>query len=102
MTIAGRMVRERERLVGMSDEERAWRKQWLKDLELHHGPRQVPALEKTMMNPIKRFYRAPLDAVYKALTPVLVSMPVRLNILELCNSCIFSYSTKSTITFVNE
>ncbi|XP_005178232.1 uncharacterized protein LOC101893342 [Musca domestica] len=71
MTIAGRMVRERERLVGMSDQERAWRKQWLKDLELHHGPRQVPALEKELMNPIKRAYRAPLDAVHKALTPVL-------------------------------
>lgn len=73
MAIAGRMVRERERLVGMTDQERAWRKQWLKDLELHHGPRTVPALEKELMNPIRRAYRAPLDAVHKALTPVLVS-----------------------------
>ncbi|KAI8119448.1 hypothetical protein FF38_06869 [Lucilia cuprina] len=71
MTIAGRMVRERERLVGMSDEERAWRKQWLKDLELHHEPKKVAALEKELTNPIKRFYRAPLDGLHKALTPVI-------------------------------
>lgn len=31
MAIAGRMVRERERLVGMTDAERAWRSQYLKD-----------------------------------------------------------------------
>lgn len=31
MAIAGRMVRERERLVGMTDAERAWRAQYLKD-----------------------------------------------------------------------
>lgn len=31
MGIAGRMVRERERLVGMTDAERAWRAQYLKD-----------------------------------------------------------------------
>lgn len=52
MVIAGRMVRERERLIGMSPEERAWRKQWLKDQELHHGPRKVPALELELNNPI--------------------------------------------------
>lgn len=73
MVIAGRMVRERERLIGMSPEERAWRKQWLKDQELHHGPRKVPALELELNNPIKRFYRAPLDKVCNVLEPVLVS-----------------------------
>ncbi|XP_043640823.1 uncharacterized protein LOC122611649 [Drosophila teissieri] len=71
MVIAGRMVRERERLIGMSAEERAWRKQWLKDQELHHGPRKVPALELELNNPIKRFYRAPLDKVCNVLEPVL-------------------------------
>ncbi|XP_053960807.1 uncharacterized protein LOC128864998 [Anastrepha ludens] len=71
MTIAGRMVRERERLIGMSNEERAWRKQWLKDLELHHGARTVPELERELRNPIKRFYRFPLDKMGEALTPVL-------------------------------
>uniref|UniRef100_A0A1A9UIT0 Uncharacterized protein n=1 Tax=Glossina austeni TaxID=7395 RepID=A0A1A9UIT0_GLOAU len=71
MSIAGRMVRERERLIGMTDEERAWRKQWLKDLEIHHESRTVPALERELQNPIKRFYRMPLDKLCDVLTPVL-------------------------------
>ena len=74
MAIAGRMVRERERLVGMSDEERAWRKQYLKDLELHHGPKTVPALERELTNPIRRLYRAPLDGLYNVLCPSIVSI----------------------------
>lgn len=73
MAIAGRMVRERERLIGMTPDERAWRKQWLKDQELHHGARKVPALELELNNPIRRLYRAPLDIISKALTPALVS-----------------------------
>ncbi|KAL7740854.1 hypothetical protein ACLKA6_014019 [Drosophila palustris] len=71
MAIAGRMVRERERLIGMTPDERAWRKQWLKDQELHHGARKVPALELELNNPIKRLYRAPLDTITKVLTPAL-------------------------------
>ncbi|XP_001356168.2 uncharacterized protein ND-B17 [Drosophila pseudoobscura] len=71
MAIAGRMVRERERLIGMTGDERAWRKQWLKDQELHHGARKVPALELELNNPIKRFYRAPLDKLCNVLTPAL-------------------------------
>ncbi|XP_062707151.1 uncharacterized protein LOC134287924 [Aedes albopictus] len=72
MTITGRMVRERERLLGMSPEERAWRAQWLKDQQLsHHEPRHVPEYWKERLNPIRRFYRAPLDLVQKGLTPVL-------------------------------
>ncbi|XP_055851221.1 uncharacterized protein LOC129915625 [Episyrphus balteatus] len=69
MAIGGRMVRERERLAGMSDEERAWRKQWVKDQELHNEPRRVPALDAEFQNPIRRFYRAPLDKLCDALTP---------------------------------
>lgn len=73
MTIAGRMVRERERLLGMSPEERAWRAQWLKDQQLaHNEPRYVPEYWKERLNPIRRVYRAPLDMVQKGLTPVLV------------------------------
>ncbi|EDS39659.1 lethal 35Di [Culex quinquefasciatus] len=72
MTIAGRMVRERERLLGMSPEERAWRAQWLKDQQLaHNEPRYVPEYWKERLNPIRRVYRAPLDMVQKGLTPVL-------------------------------
>lgn len=78
MAIAGRMVRERERLLGMTDFERNWRKQFLKDQELsHHEPKLVPALERELMNPIRRFYRAPLDKLCDALTPVMVSTLIR-------------------------
>ncbi|XP_050086612.1 uncharacterized protein LOC126571825 [Anopheles aquasalis] len=71
MSITGRMVRERERLLGMSPEERAWRAQWLKDQQLSpNEPRYVPEYWKERYNPIRRLYRAPLDLVQKALTPV--------------------------------
>lgn len=73
-TIQGRMARERERLAGMTDEERSWRKQWLKDQELSHNePRVVPEYIKERLNPIRRIYRMPLDVAFKALAPVLVS-----------------------------
>lgn len=73
MAIAGRMVSERERLLGMSKEERAWRAQWLKDQRLApHEPVRVPELERSRLNPIRRFYQAPLNQLTKVLTPVLV------------------------------
>ncbi|XP_058819222.1 uncharacterized protein LOC131682062 [Topomyia yanbarensis] len=72
MSIAGRMVRERERLLNMTPEERMWRAQWLKDQHLSHDePRFVPEYWRERINPIRRVYRAPLDFVHKALTPVL-------------------------------
>lgn len=72
MPIAGRYVRERERLLGMTDAERAFRKQWLKDQELSpNEPRVVPELKKELMNPIRRFYRWPLDTLQKVLSPIL-------------------------------
>ena len=72
MAIGGRMVNERERLIGMTQEERAWRKQYLKDFELHSGPKRVPALDLEYTNPIRRFYKLPLDKLGEALTPMLV------------------------------
>lgn len=70
MPIAGRMVRERERLVGMTDAERAWRKQWLQDQILSpNEPVRVPELERELMNPIRRAYRKPLDVIFNALKP---------------------------------
>lgn len=76
MAIAGRTVSERERLLGMTTEERAWRAQWLKDQHLApHEPVYVPELINSRINPIRRFYQAPLNKVYSALTPVLVSRP---------------------------
>lgn len=72
MAIGGRMVRERERLLGMTDAERAWRAQYLKDQVLaKHEPVDVPEYWKERTNPIRRFYQAPLDGLWKALTPVM-------------------------------
>ncbi|KAL7040587.1 hypothetical protein ACKWTF_000451 [Chironomus riparius] len=72
--IAGRMVRERERCIGMTDEERAWRKQFLKDQVISDKePRFVAEYWKERTNPIRRLYKFPLDTVQKALTPMLVS-----------------------------
>ncbi|XP_047025741.1 uncharacterized protein LOC124634286 [Helicoverpa zea] len=72
MAIAGRVAIERERCLGMTDVERAWRKQWLKDQVLApHEPVHVPEYWKERTNIFRRIYRAPLDNIYKALTPVL-------------------------------
>ena len=58
-----------------SQEEREWRKKWLKDQELsHREPRFVPEYYKATMNPIRRFYRLPLDFVFKKLEPTLVRL----------------------------
>lgn len=75
MSITGRMVRERERLSGMTPEERAWRKQWLKDQVLSpNEPRYVREMEKEFLNPIRRFYRFPLDFIFhRVLQPYIVS-----------------------------
>ena len=73
--IGGRLVRERERLRGMTAEERAWRAQYLKDQILSpNEPRHVPEYWKARTNPIRRFYQFPLATVEKVLTPVIVSL----------------------------
>lgn len=66
MSIAGRVVSERERLTGMNAAERAWRKKWLHDQVLHpNEPQYVLAERKEMLNPIRRLYRAPLDFIFE-------------------------------------
>lgn len=61
----------RERLLGMTDEERAYRKQWLKDQELSpNEPREVPELYKARYNIIRRAYRYPLNQLQKVIAPV--------------------------------
>lgn len=75
MTITGRMTRERERCIGMSDEERRWRAQWLKDQELSpREPVHVDELTKAIRNPIRRFYTRPLNFIGdKYLVPAMVN-----------------------------
>ncbi|CAH1390314.1 unnamed protein product [Nezara viridula] len=72
MSLETELCRERERLRGMTDEERRWRAQWVKDQILSDcEPVEVCELQRELTNPIKRFYRAPLNAVYKILKPVI-------------------------------
>lgn len=74
MSIAGRMVRERERMIGMTPEERMWRAQWLKDQELTaREPVYVKEYYDAIRNPIRRAYQAPLNVLWKALTPIMVN-----------------------------
>lgn len=78
--IGGRLVRERERLRGMTDDERVWRKQYLKDQILSKNePRNVPEYWLERTNPIRRIYQFPLAMVEKSLSPVVVSFLFVLN-----------------------
>ncbi|XP_005107478.1 uncharacterized protein LOC101858890 [Aplysia californica] len=54
---------ERARLAGegMTPEQRALRKQWVKDQILHHEPRSVPQLQP--YNIFRRIYRFPADVL---------------------------------------
>lgn len=73
MLLEGPFDHERARLDGtFTDEDRKWRKTFLKDQELaHNEPRHVPELNRT--NPIRRAFRFPLDFVFSKLEPTLVS-----------------------------
>lgn len=84
MTIVGRVASERERCIGMTDAERAWRKQWLKDQVLAaNEPVYVEEYWRERINPIRRIYRKPLDVFYNALTPVLVRLHNLYNLSKL-------------------
>ncbi|KAJ8670116.1 hypothetical protein QAD02_001375 [Eretmocerus hayati] len=69
MNIQGRMRTERERAIGMTEAERAWRAQWVKDQVLHDEPITPDAYYRERYNPIRRFYRAPLDKLENFLAP---------------------------------
>lgn len=63
---------ERQRMDGMTDADRALRKQWLQDQHLApNEPRYVPELYPK--NPIRRLLGAPWDIFFKAVRPVIVS-----------------------------
>ena len=85
MSIQGPFHNERQRLTGaFTDEDRKWRKQWLKDQELSHNePRPIPEYK----NPIRRAYRFPLDFVFSKLESTLVSC-ILLRVV-LCNEKFF-------------
>ncbi|XP_058809147.1 uncharacterized protein LOC131674466 [Phymastichus coffea] len=74
MDIQGRMIRERERAIGMTDTERAWRAKWVKDQVLHGEPIIPDNWYQERYNPIRRFYRTPMQLFQSALTPVIGSL----------------------------
>jgi len=70
MRIEGRMRLVNNRIAGMTDEERAWRKQWVEDQALADDePVPVPEIYKELRNPIRRFYQWPLNQLEMYLTP---------------------------------
>jgi len=73
MAIEGRLGRDRERLAGMTDAERAWRRQWLKDQRLSpREPLYIPRDSPHLLNPIRRAMRWPLDRfVFQPLEPLI-------------------------------
>ena len=80
-SIAGRMKTERERLYyRMTEEERQWRAQWLKDQIL--DPEEAAAQNDQVSQAyyketrywFRRINRAPLDAVARFLTPYMVNV----------------------------
>ncbi|XP_017882960.1 uncharacterized protein LOC108626665 [Ceratina calcarata] len=78
ITIAGRMARERERCIGMTDEERAYRARYVKSLELAPGEPITPkGYYEAYYNPIRRFYMAPLNQVEKLLAPAVGDFSAR-------------------------
>ena len=71
---------ERQRLpFKMTEEDRMRRKIWLHSQELtEREPIRVPELERMIFNPIRRFYRAPMDKLFAALAPAIGESRVRM------------------------
>ena len=64
MEIKGRFAHERERLMNpdFDDLQREWRVKYIRDQHLHPSePFEVKQLYNEYYNPIRRFYRKPLD-----------------------------------------
>ncbi|XP_015430325.1 PREDICTED: uncharacterized protein LOC107186881 [Dufourea novaeangliae] len=72
INIEGRMARERKRLLGMTDEERAWRAKFLKSQIIPPGePIETPEYYKEYYNPLKRLIRIPLNLMENSLAPIM-------------------------------
>ncbi|XP_068975184.1 uncharacterized protein ND-B17 [Bombus flavifrons] len=72
MSIGGRLVSERERLIGMTQEEREWRARYLRSQILApEEPLRTDEYYRHYYNPLRRFYRIPLNAFQRLLTPVM-------------------------------
>ncbi|XP_064461062.1 uncharacterized protein LOC135371021 [Ornithodoros turicata] len=72
MNIQGRFGSEIARVSSgeFSQADREWRKKWVNDQVLSpNEPRRVPELERKFKNPIRRFYRFPMDYLFSKLEP---------------------------------
>lgn len=72
--LEGRHRHVRQRLTNMNDEERAFRRKFLHDQ--HLGPDEpvnVPEIYEELYNPIRRAYRAPMNAFQQFLATKIVS-----------------------------
>lgn len=84
MTIKRRVARERERMLGMTDEERAWRKKWLDAQKLAPEEPIVPkGMYKEMFNPFRRLYKIPMDKFQKSLERYLVITKTKIRKIQL-------------------
>jgi len=74
MSITGRFANERERLgPDFNQTERQWRTKWISDQELHPSePFEVKQLYYEYYNPLRRFYRKPLDLLENKLKDYMV------------------------------
>ncbi|XP_046550272.1 uncharacterized protein LOC124260067 [Haliotis rubra] len=81
---------DRQRLSGdgMSESDRALRRQWVKDQEL--SPREPRIIEEIKpKNVFKRMYNAPWNAVFGALKPIMGEFPATLARLVVPRTLIF-------------
>lgn len=74
MSIGGRVTSERERLIGMLEEEREWRARFLKSQNLAPDePLMTKEYYKELYNPFRRLYKLPFNKFEALLSPLIVS-----------------------------
>jgi len=95
MAIEGRLHRDRERLAGMTDAERAWRRQWLKDQRLSpREPLYIARESPHLLNPIRRAMRWPMDRfVFQPLEPLIGTYRAKVARVYLGKVAILFWST---------
>lgn len=77
--LEGRHRNVRQRLTNMTDEERAFRRKFLHDQHLGQDePVAVPEIYQQLYNPIRRAFRAPMNAFQDFLAPKIVSQFINL------------------------
>ncbi|XP_006616146.1 uncharacterized protein LOC102675769 [Apis dorsata] len=72
MSIGGRVTSERERLIGMLEEEREWRARFLKSQNLAPDePLMTKEYYKELYNPFRRLYKLPFNKFEALLSPLI-------------------------------